>query len=119
MTDTPEPNGVKPDDGNDGRQNNSDKAMSQPQAEPSQKPDDGHKPPKKKKVKYVDDGHTVYSMDGLDEIRGTKRRGDGIKLSRAEKWAAIKAAFARYTPILLMVIGCFSLTAVLLYFWLK
>lgn len=74
---------------------------------------------KKKKPKYIDDGHTVYSMTGLDEARGIKRRNDKIKLSRSERWALIKAAFARYTPIFLMVIGCFSLTALLLYFWLK
>lgn len=76
------------------------------------------KPKKKKKVKYVDDGHTVYSMEGLDEIRGIRRRGDGIKLSREERRAAIRAAFARYLPVLLIVIGSFTLAALLLYFWL-
>ena len=80
---------------------------------------DKTKPKKKKKVKYIDDGHTVYSMEGLDEMRGVKRRGDSIKLSRKEKWAAIRAAFARFLPLFLGVIACFSLTAVLLYFWLK
>ena len=74
---------------------------------------------KKKKVKYIDDGHTVYSMEGLDEARGIKRRGDSINLSRKEKWAAIRAAFARFFPIFLGVVGCFSLTALLLYFWLR
>ncbi len=74
---------------------------------------------KKKKVKYIDDGHTVYSMEGLDEARGIKKRGESIKLNRKEKWAAIRAAFARFFPIFLGVVGCFSLTALLLYFWLK
>lgn len=74
---------------------------------------------KKKKVKYIDDGHTVYSMEGLDEARGIKRRGDSIKLTRKEKWAAIRAAFARFLPIFLGVVACFSLTALLLYLWLR
>lgn len=86
---------------------------------PAEKSDTDKPKPKKKKVKYIDDGHTVYSMDGLDEARGIKRRGDSIKLSRKEKLAAIRAAFARFLPIFLGVVGCFSLTALLLYFWLK
>lgn len=80
---------------------------------------DKSKPKKKKKVKYIDDGHTVYSMEGLDEARGIKRRGDSVKLSRKERWAAIRAAFARFFPIFLGVVGCFSLAALLLYFWLR
>ncbi|MCH5351348.1 MAG: hypothetical protein J1F39_05230 [Clostridiales bacterium] len=83
------------------------------------KVDTGNNKPKKKKVKYIDDGHTVYSMEGLDEARGIKRRDDSIKLTRKEKWAAIRAAFARFLPIFLGVVACFSLTALLLYFWLK
>ncbi|MCH5158187.1 MAG: hypothetical protein J1F33_03210 [Clostridiales bacterium] len=80
---------------------------------------DARKVKKKKKVKYIDDGHTVYSMEGLDEARGIKRRDDSIKLTRKEKWAAIRAAFARFLPIFLGVVACFSLTALLLYFWLR
>lgn len=80
---------------------------------------DASKVKKKKKVKYIDDGHTVYSMEGLDEARGIKRRDDSIKLTRKEKWAAIRAAFARFLPIFLGVVACFSLTALLLYFWLR
>ena len=72
---------------------------------------------KKKKVIYIeDDGHTVYSMDNVGEKR--KKRDDDVKLSRAERRAAILAAFAHYIPILLLVIGCFCLTGLAMYFWL-
>lgn len=113
---------VKDDDRADGRsalEDGESAVEAEEKKAPAEKSDTDKPKPKKKKVKYVDDGHTVYSMDGLDEARGIKRRGDGIKLSRKEKWAAIRAAFARFLPIFLGVVGCFSLTALLLYFWLK
>ena len=91
----------------------------EPKEKAEAKSDTTKKRKKKKKIKYIDDGHTVYSMEGLDEIRGIKRRGDSIKLTRKEKLAAIRAAFARFLPIFLGIVGCFSLTALLLYFWLK
>lgn len=68
---------------------------------------------KKSKMKYVDDGHTVFSMEGLG-----KRDKPAIELTGKERRALIRAAFARYLPALLGVLGCFSLAAVLLYFWL-
>ena len=78
------------------------------------------KPTKKKKnktkVRYVDDGHTIYSMEGLD---GRKTEKNGEKLSRKEKRAAIKAAFLHYGPILLMVLASFSVAAILVYLWFR
>lgn len=70
----------------------------------------------KTKVRYVDDGHTIYSMEGLD---GRKTEKNGEKLSRKEKRAAIKAAFLHYGPILLMVLASFSVAAILVYLWFR
>ena len=72
------------------------------------------KKPKKKKPKFVDDGRTVYSMEGLSKHKGK----DSLDLSKKEKRALIKAAFAHYLPIFLGVIGCFSIAAIILYLWL-
>lgn len=72
----------------------------------------------KKKVIYIeDDGHTVYSMENVGEKR--KKKDDDVRLTRAERRAAILAAFAHYIPILLLVIGCFCLTGLGIYFWLN
>lgn len=74
------------------------------------------------KPKYKpDDGHTIYNMDGVGRPRwfGNRSKEDRAGLTRAERRAAIKAAFATYAPRFAIVIGCFVLVAVLLYFWLK
>ena len=70
---------------------------------------------KKKKTVYVDDGHTVYDMSG---VSGKKKKEDDLGLSRKERRAVIKAAFATYLPILVGVLACFTLAALLMYFWL-
>ena len=67
----------------------------------------------------MDDGHTVYSMENVGGRRHTERDKDEINLSRKEKRAAIRAAFGFYLPRVLLVIGCFVLTGILLYLWLK
>lgn len=63
-----------------------------------------------------DDGHTVYSMENV--VNGGKNKDDGERLTRAEKWAAIRAALGHFMPIVLLVVGCFCLTGLLIYFWL-
>ncbi len=74
---------------------------------------------KKRKVKYLpDDGHTIYSMDGLYDT-GKKSDKEHVKLEKGEKWQLIKAAFAVYGPIFLGVLLCFTIGAVLIYFWLR
>ena len=76
----------------------------------------------KRKTEFVDDGRTLYDMSGLDDMRrvGPRRdKKDEIKLTRSERRALIKAAFARYAPIFFGVIVCFTLAALLIYFWLK
>ncbi len=72
----------------------------------------------KRKKDYIDDGHTVYSMDGLDELRRGTDSKKNVGLTRKERWAAIKAALAVYLPIFVGVLACFGIAALLLYFWL-
>lgn len=90
---------------------------------------------KKKKVKviYVDDGRTLYNMNGVrrqnalipDKItndRLEKEKGkdkEQASLERKERRAAIRAGYAVYLPIVLIVLGCFALVGVIAYFWLK
>lgn len=80
-----------------------------------------NKPKKVKKQKYIDDGHTVYSMDGVQSPMSAfkKNKDDGMGLSRKEKRAAIKAALQVYLPMVLGTIACFALVGVLMYFWLS
>lgn len=73
----------------------------------------------KKNKPYVDDGHTIYNMDGIDEMQHGSRDKKGTGLNRKEKWAAIRAALAVYLPRFLGIIACFAVAAILLYFWLS
>lgn len=72
-----------------------------------------------KKTPYVDDGHTIYNMDGVDEIHRRHRKKSNVNLSKKERRAAIKAALAVYLPRFFGVLVCFAAVAVLLYFWLN
>lgn len=69
---------------------------------------------KKKKNSYVDDGHTIYSMAGLK----TEKKGN-LEVNKRERKAIIKAALAVYLPRFLLVILAFTLTFILIYFWLN
>ncbi len=71
----------------------------------------------KKKYVYIDDGHTVYDMSGLD--RDKPKGKDGVSLSKKEKRAAIAAAFERFFPIFLGVLMCFTVTMLLIMLWLR
>ncbi len=80
---------------------------------------------KKTKVVYVGDtGQTLYSMAALDgktpeeQEELDKRRKSTPFFNGRERWAMIKAAFAVYGPLLLMVVAAFGLTALLLYLFL-
>lgn len=68
----------------------------------------------KKKVEYKDDGHTVYSMDGLQ-----KEKKGNLEVTRKERWAIIRAAMAVYLPRFLLIILAFTIAILLIYFWLK
>ncbi len=72
---------------------------------------------KKKKAKYVDDGHTVYSMEGLTGKQPDPQ--DRPQMTGKERWALIRAAFSHYLPSFLIVLGSFIVVAVLIYLWLK
>ena len=74
------------------------------------------------KTEFVDDGRTIYDMSGLDDMKGIGTRRDkkeGVNVSRSERRALIKAAFARYAPVFFGVLACFTLAGLLIYFWLK
>lgn len=74
-----------------------------------------------KKEKYVDDGHTIYNMD-VEGMRGHRKKVENknnIFINKKEKNAMIKAAFQAYLPKVLIMLLCFGITALLLYFWLR
>lgn len=77
---------------------------------------------KKQKTEFTDDGRTIYDMSGLDDMHGTGPRPEKkerINLTKSERRALMRAAFAKYAPIFFGVIVCFTLAALLIYFWLK
>ena len=74
---------------------------------------------KKSKQVYIDDGHTIYSMEQLVGPENYNKKEKKVGLTRKERWVAIKAAYRTYLPILFGVIICFSLAFLLVYFWLK
>lgn len=73
---------------------------------------------KEKKPKYVDDGHTIYSMD-VDAKWNKSKNKKTVYVSKEEKRQLLKAAFIAYFPKLLLVIAGFTLAFILIYFWLK
>ena len=89
---------------------------------------------KKVKVVYVDDGRTIYDMSGVtrpgqvvfpqkkeknEQDSKKNKKEQRVGLTRKERWAVIKAAYAVYLPVLLGVLLCFSIAAVLMYFLLR
>ena len=71
---------------------------------------------KNKKEKYVDDGHTIYSMDV--DAKWAKKEENSVYVSKEERNILIKACFKAYIPKLLIVLLGFGLAIVLIYFWL-
>jgi len=78
----------------------------------------------KRKTEYVDDGHTVYNMDGVTrpnavfpKIKKKIKTEDDV--TRKEKNAIIRAAFKAYLPTFITVLSCFVVVFLLLYLWLK
>ncbi|MDE6397894.1 MAG: hypothetical protein K2L51_01080 [Clostridiales bacterium] len=74
---------------------------------------------KKQKIKYVDDGRTVYNMDGVGGARHREDDKENAGLSRKERRAAIRAGLETYLPVLLTALAAFTVVAVLLYFWIR
>ena len=76
----------------------------------------------KRKTEFEDDGRTVYDMSGLDDMHRTGPRHEKkerIDVTRSERRALIRAAFAHYAPIFFGVLVCFALAAVLIFLWLR
>ncbi len=83
---------------------------------PVETPDTESKQNKKRKP-YVDDGHTVYDMSGLDENRRADKK-ERITLTRGERWAVIRAAFMRFAPPMLITLLGFTAALLLIRLWL-
>lgn len=74
---------------------------------------------KRKVKKYVDDGRTIYNMDVEGMPHRRKRTKSDINLTKQERRSMTRAAFKHYFPIVLGVMVCFTIVALLLYFWLR
>ena len=74
---------------------------------------------KKNKKEYIDDGHTIYNMDVDGMPNRMIKNESGIYLSKDERKAAIRGAFAHFLPILFISILSFSLVMILMLLWLK
>lgn len=83
---------------------------------------------KKKKIiyKYKEDtGETIYSMAALngrtpeEQEEYEKKLKNRVEVTSKERGAMIKAAFAVYLPLVLILVGSFAIAALLMYFLLK
>jgi hypothetical protein len=74
---------------------------------------------KKQKNEYIDDGHTIYDMNVDAKWNNRNDKTPSVMVTKEERLILIKAAFKAYFPKLLLVIGCFLLTMLLIYLWLK
>lgn len=74
---------------------------------------------KKEKKEYIDDGHTIYSMDVDAKWSKKHNKKESIYVSKEERFMLIKAAFLAYFPKLLLVLFSFGLAIILIYLWLK
>ena len=81
---------------------------------------------KKEKIVYLEDkGETLYPMSFLDgltpeEAEELKRKErNRISATARERWAMIRAAFTVYGPILLCLVGAFTLAALIMYLFLR
>lgn len=73
---------------------------------------------KKKKQKYIDDGHTIYNMDVDGMPHRVTKNDTGIDVTKKEKRAIIKAALLHYGPILIGIIICFFIAMLVIKLWL-
>lgn len=83
------------------------------------------KKPKKRTVYVGDEGQTLYSMAALygrtpeEQEEFDRKRKNRTSATGKERLAMIKAAFAVYGPMLLIMVGGFSVAALLLYLFLR
>ena len=84
-----------------------------------------NKKKKPKVVYYEDKGETIYSMAALsgrtpeEQEEFDKARKNHPGATGKERLAMIRAAFSVYGPMLLIIVGGFSLAALLMYLFLK
>ena len=71
----------------------------------------------KKKTEFIDDGHTVYDMSNVPSRTRVKKQT--VSVTKGERRAMIKAAFAYYLPIFLGAAACFFAAALLVRLWLN
>lgn len=81
------------------------------------------KPPKKKKEKWVDDGHTIVDMnvEGMRGYRkdiGEPQNGNSRKSTFRDRWKTFWTAFLHALPAALLALAAFTLAAVLVWLWL-
>ncbi|MBO4940281.1 MAG: hypothetical protein J6D30_04600 [Clostridia bacterium] len=82
---------------------------------------------KKEKKPYVDDGHTIYDMDGIARTGwwsssrkdSEKKKQTPVGLTHKERWAVIRAAMSTYLPVLLVILAGFGLAMALISFWIQ
>ena len=72
-----------------------------------------------KKDEFIDDGHTIYNMDVDGMPKRSSSKGNQLGLTRKERRALIRAALLHFIPILFGIVLCFTLAAILIYFWLR
>ncbi len=76
---------------------------------------------KKKQRKYEDDGHTIFNMN-VDAYwsRGKKTNEEtNVSVSKEEKRQIIMSALIAYLPRVLLILLCFLIAMVIIYFWLN
>lgn len=89
---------------------------------------------KKEKIVYIDDGRTIYDMSMItrpgevvlpEKLDGKNKNNEkdknksnktsGVELTKGERWALIKAAYATYLPILFIGLLGFAIAVALFY----
>lgn len=73
---------------------------------------------KKESEPYVDDGHTVFNMDGVGGAHHVEKEEEHTRLTRAERRAILRAALSSYLPVFGLILLCFTVVLLMLYFWL-
>jgi len=69
------------------------------------------------KDNYKDDQHTIYDMSNVGS--NIKHKKADFNASKKETKAIVKAAFATYTPIFLLILLGFGIAILLVFLWLN
>ncbi len=81
---------------------------------------------KKRKEEFIDDGRTIANMnvEGFkwyvsDRSAEEKKKLEGLKITRKERWAMLKAAFITIVPVILLYLLGFLMIISIIMLWLK